>query len=412
MHFVLKYLFFFCVYFLIHYLEGLPPIGVFSFAQFWKIPLLLYLLYYSLKYIGKRPLFEKAGFFYAIEQFFSKEIMINPLSVFIGATKSLPIILFFRYWVGRFSRRLPLLETLLYSVAQYVCLSSLPVLLGIIRPLREMVSASSFGIEGKVYFSGVFGAPHAASSYFCIAVLILLNGFLIGRFRSKFSKVYNALLIMIGLVSIFEAYVRTGWLMLLLGSVVLLKKSRPTVRQVFFSVVIIFVVIGGLLYLYSENEAFRARLTGVNVYTGAGGENLDTSGSGRIAFWITGIQNWADNSLYGLLFGSGVSEVMEMNYSKTGLRVISHNQFVDSLAQNGLLGLLLLLLFYGGLYGFIKRIPTESPYKRLAYAVALASIVFAFFQNEIYFDFAFLFSLVLAIAFLPSSNVLDSQSAN
>ena len=400
--FAFKYLFFFLLYFSIHYLEGLPPIGAFSFAQFWKIPLLLYLLVYALKYVRSRPLFEKASYGLSIESFFSPEVWLNPLSVLISASKQLPLVLFFRYWLVKFRAKYKVLQTILYSLAQYVCLSALPVLLGIVEPLRGMMSAESFGVEGLVYFSGVFGAPHAASSYFCIAILVLFHGFLIGHFKTRRAKIYNLALILVALVAIFKAYVRTGWLMLIVGAFCLLDFSKITVKRALAYVMSIGLAICGGIYLFMTNEAFSARLTGVNVYAGTGGSGLELSGSGRTSFWLTGIQNWSSNNWYQLLFGSGYTKVVEDNFEATGMRVFSHNQFVDTLAQNGLLGLVLLLLFYGGIYKFVVQTSQYNPYRKLSIAILVCSLIFSFFQNEMYFDFAVIFSLVLALCFVYS----------
>lgn len=87
------YILCFLAFFLIHYLEGLPPIGAFSFAQLWKIPLLLYLLLYNILNLRKKERFEKAGYLLSAEYAFCPEILINPLNTLIRISKQLPRLL-------------------------------------------------------------------------------------------------------------------------------------------------------------------------------------------------------------------------------------------------------------------------------------------------------------------------------
>ncbi|MDE7129203.1 MAG: O-antigen ligase domain-containing protein, partial [Alistipes sp.] len=60
--FYVKYIFFFLVFFLVHYLEGLPPIGSLSVAQLWKLPLLGVLLIYNITRVYRYTSIEKSGY--------------------------------------------------------------------------------------------------------------------------------------------------------------------------------------------------------------------------------------------------------------------------------------------------------------------------------------------------------------
>lgn len=391
-----KYIFFFLLFVGIHYMESLPPIAGLSVAQLWKIPVILCLLVHFMLSGRRKSSFEIWGMLVFGEAFLCPEMWTAPLGVLLYATKNLLCLLFFNYWMSAKpvadTRRL---EAVLYSLAQFVCLSSVPVLLGIIDPPFIPKTTDTFGDE-MTYYRGIFGSPHAASSYFCISVIVLVAGFQHHRFQSLRSRLYNAALIAVGLVSIFNAYVRTGWLMLLVGAFVLMDFARLTARKAATYLLAITVSASGLLYLYEHNEAFYGRITGRNVYTGRGGDNIDTEGSGRSIFWKNGLRVWNQSGIYEHLFGSGVSAVHKENKRTTGMAVFSHSQYIDALAQYGLFGLLFLLLYYLAIYRLIRRC-RRSPYHRLALALFWASVIFCTFQNELYFVYAMMFAAVLAL---------------
>lgn len=403
MKFYQKYILFFLLFFLLHYLEGLGDIGGLSFAQLWKMPLLLYLLLFNIMCLNKRTLFEKSTYLLSIEYMLSPETLIKPISAVITVTKQLPFVLFFRYWIVSFRGKKETLEKILYSFAQFICLSTVPFLLNIMQPLEDYRSAEAFGIEGLTYFSGILGSPHAAASYFCASILVLLNGFLSNRFQTRASKYFNASLILVGLVSVFKAYTRTGWLMLFVGLLCFVRFSKVTVRQATITLFALLISIGGVIYLYNNNQAFQARLTGKNIFEENSGKQIETSGSGRVSFWYNAVNNlWDADNVYYSLFGRGYTQVIEDNYRTTGMRVFSHNQFLDSFSQNGLLGMTLLILFYFFLYSFIKK--KNGEYKRLCNGLFFSNLIFAIFQNEMYFNFAFIFSLVVALLSMENDN--------
>lgn len=394
--FYIKYILFFLIFFILHYLEGLPPIGGLSFAQLWKMPLWGLLLVYAITKLRRLSPIEKSGYMMSLQCFMNQETLINPMFSVLKASKLMTMPLFVVFFRGMAHRNAKLLERGMYYFAQFICLSSLPVLLGIVSPLHAIRSAESF-VEGAVYFSGVLGSPHAAASYWCISILVLMYGLITGYFKSQASKLYNIVVMIIGFVSIFMAYTRTGWFMLVVGLVFLLKPVRMNVKHIVSFAMFLTVLCGGLTLLYENNDAFRMRMTGSNRYKGIHNTSIDTDGSGRAEFWETGLTNYWNNDVYGLLFGVGYTKVTEDNYKSTGMKVFSHNQFVDALCQHGLIGLSLLLVFFYCIYKHIARIDKRVKYRRLAMAVFWCSVIFAFFQNEMYFNFALLFAAIIVM---------------
>ena len=167
--------------------------------------------------------------------------------------------------------------------------------------------------------------------------------------------------------------------------------------------------IGGILYFYNNNIAFRNRINGVNIYQTRNPDGIELGGSGRTAFWLNGISNWANNDgIYQVFFGSGYTKVTENNLKSTGMKVFSHNLFVDTLAQHGIIGFILLLTVFFSLYHFIVRISRGSPYKRLCLGAYWSNIIFALFQGLMYFDFAIAFAIILSLAILREEKCIPN----
>lgn len=391
----IKYILAFVLFFFLHYIEGLPPLAGLSIAQLWKLPILLVLI--ICLFVKAQPLkkFERFGYLFSIEPFLSLGILSNPMSVFLFSVKQLPLILFFNFW-----QRLDVvkLEKYLLWFAQFVCLASFITLLGIIEPLKAYGSADGF-MEGLEYYSSVFGAPHSASSYFAVASIVIIFFFMRGKFNTKKEKLFNGLLLLIALYSLYLAYVRTGWLMLLVSLFFLIDFKKNSFKTIYRIGVITCVIGLGLTYLYLHNEAFRLRVSGGGQYRGESEYIVDISGSGRMDFWKNGISLWLKSDVYPFFMGLGYDDVIQKNYEETGMTVFSHNFFVDTLAQYGLCGLLLLFAYYSSMFFFIKKHKRGSPFGNLCVSIFAGLLIFNIFQSEIYFNYAIFFSLSLVLMY-------------
>ena len=379
-------------------MEGLPPIGGLSIAQLWKIPILLYLLYVVYRNDRKWFTFEKYSYIYSAENFLCPAIISNPVSIIIHASKQLPMVLFFNFWISRYKERANELENVLFSLAQFIALASLVCLLGIITPIKEYSSAKAYG-ENLVYYSAIFGVVHAASSYFCVALFVLLFGFKNGRFVSSSQKIYNAFLIVVLLYSLYKSFVRTGWIMFGLGCFVMFFNKESFNKKKLIRYVFVLSIVGFFfVWLYNTSPSLRGRLTEKTVYNKS--SEVNVTGSGRLKFWAISLRNYAQNDLYGLFFGKGYDKVVDDMEKEIGLRIFSHNHFVDTLAQYGVIGLILLLGYFYSIYAFIVKYGRGSPYQLLSKVMLFSYGLFAFFQNEMYFWYAVMFSICLALMYI------------
>lgn len=403
-----KYISWFILFVIIHYLEGGFYIGGLSFAQLWKLPILAYLLYYNIVKGYKHTIFEKSGYALVIEYMLSQEFIINPLKNIIDATKNIPLMLFYGYWKKKYSNAHTRLEAILYSFAQFICLSSILVLLGVITPVKDFRSAEYVGVEGAEFYSGLFTTAHAASSYFCAAFFVLINALATGYFKNRAAYYFNIILAIIGLYSIYQTYTRTGWMMLIVGILCFIDLSKVNAKKIATVLVIVVGIAIAGIYLYNTNEFFQARISGSTVYKESN-TTVDVTGSGRNEFWSNAVTLWSSGNYYQLLFGFGNSAVIEHNQRVYGLAVFSHSQFFDALVQHGIIGLILLILFYYALYVLIQK-HKKSSYYKLCRALFFAQIIFAVFQQEMYFNYAIIFSIAITLLTNHGVNSLKNDT--
>lgn len=388
-----KIIILFAIYVALHYIEGLPPVGGISVAQLWKLPIILFLLLYYILTPYKSKTFEKYSFLLAIESFINIETFNNVSFVIASSAKTLTCILFFHLFLNGLKKEM--VERVILSLSRFICLTSLLTLLGIITPIEGYESAEQFGVEGQIFYTSLFGTPHAAASYFAISIMVLMFFLYKKKHSTLFWKYFDCCMIVIALISIFETYVRTGWIMLVVGSFMIFGVKKIVTNGKLMLATIASVI--SLIWLFFNNEAFMARMTARRIYgTMAESSGIDVDGSGRVEFWENGYKLWENGNNFEFLFGHGYTAVVENNERIMGIRVFSHNQFIDSLSQNGLIALILLIAVFISQYIFIRD-RKDNEYYRMCLAMWLMTIIFSFFQSEICFDYAIVYAAALAL---------------
>lgn len=399
---VLKFLVGFVLFFLLHYIEGLPPIAGFSLAQIWKIPVLVFMLMLCVFTYRRFQKFERICYWYSLEPFLCPVVLTNPFSIILFSSKQLPAILFFNFWHLFSSIKL---ERYLLWLAQFISLASLLTLLKIVEPLKAYQEAE-YLVEGGEYYSSVFGSAHAASSYFVVSSVVLFFFIIKNRINTNIAKLFNIVLLIVSLYSLYLCYIRTGWLMLLVSVICIFDYKRLTLRKKLVLFICSVLIALGTIHLWNSSEAFRIRLSGSTKYNYSE-QIVDTKGSGRVDFWEEGIKQWSQNDVYSLLFGKGFDAVREDNYKAFGMEVFSHNLFVDSLCQYGLLSLIFLVLYNLYLFRFIQRYYEIALYGKLCLSLYLGGLIFNIFQSEVYFNYAIAFSLSMVLMYKTAS--MDSS---
>ena len=408
--FGVKYWVYFLLFFFVFYFENGIKFGGLSLAAVWKMPILVYLFFFMVKNTRKKiPLFIKVNTLYSFKQFFNPYLLANLGIAIDSFSRYIVQSLFFVYFKYKYKGREIQLERMLYVLSQFVVLASLPVLLGILEPFVEKIDTSRYGIEGLEYFSGIFGTYHTASAYYSMTTVFFVYR-LVNKIGKNGENKWDLLFLLLSSYMLFLTYVRTGWIMALLGILFVVKPKTMTFsKKIKYAIILCFLFLG-IFVFYANNELFRARITNRDVYASTE-QKVDISGSGRTQYWSNGVALWGNSDFDELLFGCGIDKVLDNNYKTTGMKIISHSEFVDALAQQGLIAFVLLLLFYFYLYKYIAR-RKHSKYYNLSFSMLIMLFLFSFFQGRVPFLAQILSTIVFVLLDFDSKSIIKYNDEN
>lgn len=212
-------------------------------------------------------------------------------------------------------------------------------------------------------FIGLCGSPHGASimSGFCSIFILWYLYYYPCKIKWKM-----LILCCLGicLAVLYEAYVRTGYAMFIVGFICLyLQKGKKMWHYIFMAAALICVAFW--VSHLDMDSPFVKRLIGVQ-YSG----EIDV-GSGRSSFMQISLDYWKNNGVSGWLFGVGQSAVMDRIERDIGIRVYAHDGFVDMLTASGIIGIALMLyvMISIGCYLFKHR---QNQYFYLSFAIYCA----------------------------------------
>jgi O-antigen ligase len=277
----------------------------------------------------------------------------------------------------------------------FIIVSCIPFLLGLIESYGEEYNLTDFGVE-EVGFCGLFHSSHSCA---WVVTITLFNLFYLFNISLSIRKRYwIALLILIGFFVLYKTYVRTGYLMFFIGCLFFFKNKIVSVKKRLKYILwgIIFVVLG---YSYlSQDDVLMSRLTDSRVYN-TDQTDAERLGSGRLLFISISIDYWMQAPFMVQLFGYGQEMAIQNMEEKMGLKVFSHNGFVDAFVQNGLIGLLLLIVILISFKKQINKIKGHSYYD-VCNAIFFMYIAFQLVQGGYSFMFDFIIALNLSITML------------
>lgn len=369
---IIKYIFYFILFFILFYLENYNITDNLSFSQAWKIPLVLFMIWYVFRRrIVYRLNFNKVAYFYGLKNIFNQGIFINPVTNIVETFRFANFPLLYDTF-NIYFKDPEKLGKFIVRISQYFILSSIPFLLGTLKSVKEGIQ---FG--ESLSFIGIFQNPHGASTVFSLALLVLIYQLKTDRL-SLGMRIYNILLILLGSYCLYLSFVRTGYLMFVIGIIVLFFPNKISLKQfIFFCILTI--TLGATFYrLLEMNDSFRQR-----IFDQREGKQMD-AGSGRLVFAVSSLKYWSEGNLQQLILGRGLEDVKDNLEKRTGLRVFSHNGFVDAIAINGVIGISLLLLFIYFTFKNIRRNKRAKTY-RLSLAIFLCYVSFQLTQGGVLF---------------------------
>lgn len=383
---IFRYILFFIPVFILLYFET-EDIGNLSFSQLWKIPLCLWLIVYVVvKEKKQTPPFVKIYYLLAIKHFVNPGFMTNILTCFKEGIRFVFLPLLYESF-NRSGMKIKTLKNILVVLSQYFILTNIPFLLGWFK-------SRGIGLEyGDLQaYSGVFQNQHAMSLIMSLCILVLLFFMKENFFIGKLSRTYNMFLVLLAMYALYLSFSRTGWLMCLLGIMLLFVPDKVNRKQVLTSIFVMLLLLVGLKFMMENNLDFRNRILGINAVTN---EQMDI-GSGRGEYMKNAIDYWKEGNILELFIGRSKDGLLEYEYVRTRMHIGAHNGFIDILACNGILGLLFFLAFLYTLLIFIRRRKKTTIY-RLSLCMWITFFSFQLTQGGNIFHMDILYALTYVI---------------
>lgn len=275
-----------------------------------------------------------------------------------------------------------------------IILSFVPFMLGILDPMSEGYKLESYGFKDSFGLIGVFQKPHAASMSLAFPLIVIYYFF--QNDKNKFMKFIYLGLLGLGIYELVLTYVRTGLLMVLIGIFYLWIKEKGGKKYV--TAIIIALPIGFMFfYMYTTNPVFKMRIHDENIYHKKT-EKIETDriGSGRLRYAKAAINNWYDEGFASHAIGLGMGLGLDKMEKAVGMKIFAHNQYIQVLQQEGIIGALLFLLYLYSLLKYILRRKTNK-YYFISMALFLAYIVEMAVQGGVLFSMALLMAIPLAL---------------
>lgn len=338
---------------------------------------------FSILYLLKKNSFKitkigKTSIASALKTFFSTGTYYSFSTVLIDTLRSLIFPLTYIVALNRFDKKQIINFLIFFSFV--IISSSSFFLLGILEPINTGYNLSIFG-EDSSGFIGMFENSHSASVTLSLCLLCLIYFLLVNKEPIYINKNFRRVLlltILFGLYVIYKTYIRTGYLTLIVGLLVFyiktfrIKNILPSIILAIFSFSIFF-------YLYNKDETLKARLLDSQEYSS--GDATKDLGSGRILFQIASIDIWINASFEEKVLGLGLDPYMEKMEKLVGLRIYAHNGFMTYFLKDGVIGLILYVLFIYSL--IIQSIRSKSPVKLLPLAVSFSYLFYQMVQGGV-----------------------------
>mgnify|MGYP000959256070 CR=1 FL=1 len=384
-----KDILFFLVFFLIFYLEPTYILGI-KFAVLWKFFLFLYIIIKYKNNFKPKDKISKYGYLYTFKNLFNLSSIRYPIQNVYHTIVIFNFPFLYNWLRNNFAEK-KLLQ-LIKKLSIFVIVSSVPFHMHIIEPLGTGMTISTFrryagGIDAG--FVGIFQNAHAAAIITSFAVINLIFFYKIEK------KNIYMLISSLGVINIYLTFVRTGYVMLVVGLLFFIYIGTNYIQKI-KAFVLVIVAIFTFIY-FANTDLLINRLFNISKYNPSSQTiNYDPEAisSGRTLFWAINIAEWWNADYAVKVLGLG-EEVARENMERTiGLRIFSHNGFVDSFIENGIIGLLLFL----GMFFYILKLVIKNKSSTYFSLVSTSALMF-FFMNIFQGGFYFLMDLLLALNF-------------
>ena len=330
------------IFFLIYL--GPEQLGPITFSQVWKIPLFVFLFWQVIIIRNrKKHAFVKWSYARATKNLVTGGFSISYFAGIIDFLRYMMFPLMYEYASIKI-KNIKNLDKLLLGYAQFVIISGIPFVLGLMQSKAE----DTFALESYNSYSGIFQNTHGAAITTTTAVLILL-GFM--KLKSNIIRypILNRLLLLFGAYLVYATFIRTGYAMFFIGVLILFVPKKFSAKQILGIIVAVSIFVFAFTYLLQTSEFFYNRIFDIR------NGQQQAAGSGRLLFWKAAWDLWINGNIFEIFFGFGYEELLNAIYKDVGLRVFAHNEFFNQLGQNGLLGVLFFVMYLVTLFKFIIK---------------------------------------------------------
>jgi hypothetical protein len=328
-------------------------IGPLKISQLWKGLLVIYLLSSLLK--NKFPKYIWFGILFSFKFLIYSHIPYGLINNFRLFNESLVFPVFLGYLIIRTRyEKISIYRFNNYAILLSIFLiySAIPFFFG----LKSLNNDYDLMEKYNINFSatkGLFYHIASASKMFTIATLYLILN------KAKFNhnlkyRLFWWFSILLGSFLIIMCWTRTGWFIyftILLFSVFHYTNFKIKLKGIILGLAIISII----FYVFQNNQAFRWRLTGGTNYRGEQELSFDQLAKARLPYIFVAIENMNDEGFMSSLIGYGEQKGQDYFEKKLSMSITSHNATFEILESNGIIGLLIYIIFIYSLFKTVKQ---------------------------------------------------------
>ncbi|WP_461589411.1 O-antigen ligase family protein [Winogradskyella sp.] len=218
-------------------------------------------------------------------------------------------------------------------------LINIPVFFGIIDvnyEQKDLYLTYKLAEAKSIGFKGLYDNPHNFSIYNSLSYLIILNNLVHKKYKSI--RWFQFLVLLIAVYFSYLSFVRTGWVIIIVGSIyVYFKYFKNVTKLKKIALVLLIPMVFVLVYFQvSQSKLILMRLLDQTAYNKNAG--FETQGAGRLLFSYQALINWLNDGFLSIIFGYGLEKGKLLLYKTIGYNLVSHNGIVDILQSTGFLG--------------------------------------------------------------------------
>lgn len=366
----------FLLFFLVIYFDPIEIQG-FKWAQIWKC-IILILIFIFVK-TPKKSEFSKLYFFLAFSSFISLYTIDNFVYEFPVLIKNLILPFTIIYFINSSTVKL---NNLVRNYSVFIILSGIPFILNLIPEIGVDYDLSVFDISDDVNtYTGLFQRPHTASIITAYSTVVCFIFFKISKI--KYEKYFLFFIFILGIYLSIKTYVRTGFLMVILGMLSSILYGKPLYKYFKFTPIIIVLIYFSFSYV-SSNEKLKNRIIGVTKYQDT--MNMNNISSGRLAIWESSLKGFFQrDNVIEIFLGLGDRELKLRNSEIIGKPYMPHNGFIEIFVTGGLMGIVIYLIFLRKWFTNLRQksriFNADNIELSMSFSIFFMYIIFMLFQG-------------------------------